>query len=95
MCSSLVSVSVPNSDVQFKAEPRLALEFVLRVIIVKCFVIFRNELPGVAGILKENRQLQLSFHPLRSVNEVDQIKPLVDAAVPEQGRLDWIFVDDY
>jgi hypothetical protein len=29
------------------------------------------------------------------VDEVDQIKPLVDAAVLEQGRLDRIFVDDY
>jgi hypothetical protein len=79
----VISRSIPKSDIEFETEPCLALEFILRVVIVKCIVVLRVKLPGVTCVLKENRQLQLSFHALRTMYEVDQVQSFIDAAVPE------------
>ena len=79
----VISSPIPKSDIEFETEPSLALEFILRVFIVKCFVVLRVKLSGVTYVLKENRQLQFSFHALRTMDEVDKVQPLIDATVPE------------
>jgi len=64
-------VSVLQSDVQIPAEPGFAFEFVLRVIVIECIMVFGIELSGVASIFKEYRQLEFAFHALGSMYEVD------------------------
>jgi hypothetical protein len=79
----VISRSIPKSDIEFETEPCLSLEFILRVFIVKCIVVLRVKLSGVTYVLEENRELQLSFHALRTMDEVDKVQPLIDATVPE------------
>ena len=90
----LVPVSISQSDVELETEPCLSLELVLKVIVVDRVPVLGVEPSGVAGVLEEYRQLELSLHALRPVDEVDQIEPLVDDAVPEQGSVKRVFVDD-
>ena len=91
----VVFKSVSQSYVKLQAEPGFAFEFVLGVVVIKRVVVFRIELPCVACVFKEYGQLELSFDAWRPVDEVDQVESLVDAAVPEQGTVKRIFVDDY
>ena len=90
----LVPVSISQSDVELEAEPCLSLELVLRVIVVDRVPVLGVEPSCIARVLEEYRQLELSLHAHRPVDEVDQIEPLVDDAVPEQGSVKRVFVDD-
>ena len=95
-CIFIFSLSciVSYPDVELEAEPCLAEEFVYGFVIVKGIAVLREELPGIACVFEEHRQLQLALEALWSVYEVDQIQPLVDAAAPEEGSVKRIFVDD-
>jgi hypothetical protein len=80
----ICAVSVSDPVVQLLAEPGLSDKLICGIVVIHCDVIFRVEPPCVTCVLEKYRKLKLSFHATRPVNEIDQIKSLVDAAVPEQ-----------
>lgn len=88
-------VSVSDTDVQLQAEPCFSGKLICVVVVVKGIMVLSVEPSRVAGVLEEYRQLKLSFHTRRTMYEVHQIQPLVDAAVPEQGTVDRVLVNDY